>query len=150
MSKQALKKPPVKKADYRKYLAEREEADKQLSQIITMKDTGERWKAIRGFMWRINEETYIEDRKHCEDLREEIAMSLITNPQQKSESGRLQRLISIPEYLYHALKLADPRFAELSSSKDRKDVQKLYYKVWKVFPEYRVAQKIRKVDTRGV
>jgi len=120
-----------------KQLDGRGEAEKELDRIRGIAKTSERWKAIRGFMWRLNPETYTEDRTHCEEVSRERREDYLYNPSAISKSGDNKRLVSVPTYLYMALQVADPSFRH-GQSKDG-NMKKTWYKIWDVFPEYRIA-----------
>jgi hypothetical protein len=91
-------------------------------------------------MWNMNPELRADDKLHCEEVarrRREEQMSATGS----SKSGSMRVLVSLPEYLYIAIKAADPEFMPMSQSKNKAEIKKLQRRLWTAFPSYRLAEK---------
>lgn len=100
----------------------------------------ERWKEIKKLMLDLHPDLREADRYFCEDVARTRNEQLFKDTG-ASKSGDTRQLISLPDFLYQAFRVADPDFEPTQTSKDPNVVKKLYYKLWEVFPEYRVAIK---------
>lgn len=120
-------------------ILDRQAQVKELERIETL-GTTDKWRAIRTFMWNLNPQNRIDDRIHCEEVarrRREETLKLTG----ASKSGSMRALVSLPEYLYLAMKAADPAFYNATNSKDKAEVRKIQKKLWDTFPQYRLAEK---------
>jgi hypothetical protein len=114
----------------------------QIQEIERFEKLGqtERWLAIRNFMWMLNPQNKADDKLHCEEVarrrREEGLRATGA-----SKSGAMRVLVSLPEYLYIAIKAADHEFMTMSQSKNKTEIKKLQRRLWTTFPAYRLAEK---------
>jgi hypothetical protein len=91
-------------------------------------------------MWNLNPALRDDDRIHQEDVaarRREDGMKSTG----ASKSGSMRVLVSLPEYLYIAIKAADQEFMPMSQSKNKAEIRKLQRRLWTAFPEYRLAER---------
>lgn len=120
-------------------ILDRQSQLQELERIETLGQV-ERWRAIRTLMWNMNPRTQDDDRLHCEEVarrrREEVGTGTGA-----SKSGSMRVLVSLPEYLYLAIKAADPDFMPMSQSKNKAEIRKLQRRLWTAFPGYRLAEK---------
>lgn len=111
----------------------------ELERIEQLPQT-EKWLALRTFMWNYNPQNRVDDKIHCDEVarrrREEQLKATGA-----SKSGSFRALISLPEYLYLAIKAADQEFHDISNSKDKAAIRKLQRRLWTTFPSYRLADK---------
>lgn len=119
-------------------LDKRTEMERELDRIRGIPAQSERWQAIRKFMWVLNPENKLEDMYHRKEVAKDREENLY-NPKARSKSGRQQRLVSVPTYLYLAIKTADPEFDDEQKTEDSK---RLWHKFWHAFPEYRIAERL--------
>lgn len=114
----------------------------QLNELERIETLGqaEKWLAIRRFMWNYNPQLKVDDQLHCQEVarrrREETLKA-----SGASKSGSLRAVISLPEYLYLAMKAADPAFYNATNSKNKAETRKIQRRLWDTFPEYRLAER---------
>lgn len=118
----------------------RQQALDALDRIEQIADDAQRWRAIQQFMFKLHPELVAEDQVHIATVKD-VRMSQRAQTG-STKSGSMRQLYSMPEYLYRALQMADPHFQKMQESKDRQTVKKFNHKIWKVFPEYRIAEVI--------
>jgi hypothetical protein len=112
----------------------------QIERIEGIVDDGQRWRAIQQFMFKLHPELVTEDRLHCAAVVEKRLEQ--RSQTGSSKSGAMRALYSMPDYLYRAFQVFDPSFQKTQSSKDRQAIKRLNHKLWRVFSEYRLAEKI--------
>jgi hypothetical protein len=120
-------------------ILDRQSQLKELERIETLTQS-EKWLAIRTFMWNYNPQNRIDDQLHCKEVarRRNFESLKLTGA---SKSGSFRALVSLPEYLYLAIKAADPEFYAVSNSKNKQDIRQLQRRLWTTFPSYRLASK---------
>lgn len=111
-----------------------------LAQIEQIADDSTRWRAIQRLMFKLHPQLVHLDQMHLATVKAKRDELRTTTGSTKSLSMRA--LYSMPEYLYRALQAADPQFRFQQESKDKDVIKSLNYKIWKAFPEYRLASKL--------
>lgn len=99
----------------------------------------ERWQEIRKLLFRINPSLIPLDKGHVEAVAEQRNFGMLKETG-ASKSNDMRALMSLPQYVYMAIKVADPDFDD--EQKDKQKVTALYRKLTKAFPEYSLARKI--------
>lgn len=118
----------------------RQQAIDALQRIEGIADDTERWRAIQRFMFKLHPELVTEDQVHIAAVKgKRLEQRSSTG---SSKAGAMRALYSMPEYLYRTLQMADPRFQTMQEAKDKEAVKRFNHKIWKAFPEYRVAERI--------
>lgn len=100
----------------------------------------QKWLALRKLMWTMNPQNRIDDQLHCAEVarrRREDGLNQLGS----SKGGHMRAIVSLPEYLWLAIKAADPEFHQASNSKDKSEIRKLQRRLWSTFSEYRLAEK---------
>lgn len=97
----------------------------------------ERWREIKNLLFKIHPEYVAMDNDFCEAVAEERNLNRLTATG-ATKSGAMRSLITMPDYLYTALKTVDPNFIDAQKA----DSKRLWRKLWQTFPEYRACEKI--------
>jgi hypothetical protein len=108
--------------------------------IEELSNDSERWRAIQQLMFKINPELVAEDRIHCLATAERRLQQ--RSKTGSTKTGSTRAVYSMPEYLYRALQVMDKNFQTQQEAKDKESVKRLNYKIWRTFPEYRLATTI--------
>ncbi len=121
-------------------VAQRQQLIDHIGYIESISSDAERWRAVQQLMFKITPALVREDRMHCVAVAEKRLE--LRSQTGSSKSGGMRALYSMPDYLYRALQLLDPKFQKLQASGDRQTVKKFNHKIWGVFPEYRLGEKL--------
>lgn len=111
---------------------------KEMERIEKLPQT-ERWREIRKLLFKVNPSLVPLDKGHVEAVAEQREFGML-KATGASKSNDMRALLSLPQYVYMAIRVADPDFDDEQKDKDK--VTALYRKLAKAFPEYSLARKI--------